>query len=93
MSVRGELCFRISKVLMKPPAARVGEAAKYAEWRYEEMVRSWAHLSNATVDGKDVLDFGCGDGRIYPARTTRPCSITGMDLPPEAVASAPVSRR
>lgn len=88
MSVRGELCFRISKALMKPPAARI--AGKYGEWRYDEMVRSWSHFSNAAVDGKDVLDFGCGDGplSIYLARTARPRSITGVDLLAEAVERA-----
>lgn len=65
MSFRGELCFRISKSLMKPPTAQIAGAARYSEWRVDEMVRSWSHFSNEAVVGRDVLDFGCGDGPAF----------------------------
>ena len=84
------MCYGIGKALMKPPAPRVAEAGKYGEWRYGEMVRSWSHFSNAAVDGKDVLDFGCGDGPLsfYLAPAASPMSITGVDLLPQAIERA-----
>lgn len=75
---------------MKPAPPRVAEAAKYGEWRYEEMVRSWSHFSNVAVDGKDVLDFGCGEGPLsfYLARAAAPRSMVGVDLLPAAIERA-----
>ena len=82
MSVRGELCFRISKALTKPPPATATDPDRYSEWRFDEVARSWSHFSNASVDGKDVLDFGCGEGplSLYLAETAKPRSIIGVDL-------------
>lgn len=90
MSARGELCFRISKSLIKPPSPQAAEAERYSEWRVDEMVRSWSHFSNAAIDNKDVLDFGCGDGplSLHLALTGEPRSITGVDLDPRAIERA-----
>ena len=75
---------------MKPPPARVADAGQYAQWRHDEMVRSWSHFSNEAVDGKHVLDFGCGDGplSLHLACTARPLSIVGVDVIPEAIERA-----
>ncbi|WP_246845015.1 hypothetical protein [Altererythrobacter sp. TH136] len=62
MSVRGEICYRISKALMRPPEVSGTQKDQYSEWRVEEMVRSWSHFSNRSIDGKDVLDFGWAMG-------------------------------
>lgn len=90
MSFRGELCFRISKSLMARPTDQATDAERYGEWRVDEMVRSWSHFSNAAVEGKDVLDFGCGDGplSLHLAQTSTPRSIVGVDLDPRAIARA-----
>lgn len=90
MSVRGEICYRISKALMRPPEAGGSQKDQYSEWRVEEMVRSWSHFSNRSIDGKDVLDFGCGEGplSLHLARTAAPRSMVGVDLDERAIARA-----
>lgn len=90
MSVRGEICYRISKALMRPPEVSGTQKDQYSEWRVEEMVRSWSHFSNGSIEGKDVLDFGCGDGplSLHLVQTAAPRSIVGVDLDERAIARA-----
>lgn len=87
MSLRGELCFRISKALIRPPLPHAAKAERYSEWRLDEVVRSWSHFSNEAINNKDVLDFGCGDGplSLHLALTSAPRSIVGVDLDPRAI--------
>lgn len=93
MTLRGELCFRLSKALMRAPAAQGTDLGLYGKWRYDEMARTWSHFSNESVAGKDVLDFGCGEGplSLFLARTTTPRSIVGVDVDAKAVDRATAS--
>jgi SAM-dependent methyltransferase len=62
----------------------------YQAWRDEALAASWARFSNADIDGKDVLDFGCGNGplSLFLAATRRAKSITGVDLYSDAIGRA-----
>ena len=88
--LRTELCYRISRNLMKPSSAPAVSRESYAQWRDSEMRRSWTNFSDADIDGKDVLDFGCGEGplSLYLAREKRPRSILGVDIDAAAIESA-----
>lgn len=93
MTLQGELCFRLSKMLMKAPSVQGTDLGCYGEWRFDEMARSWSHFSDQSVANKDVLDFGCGDGplSLFLALTTQPRSIIGVDLDARAVDRATAS--
>lgn len=90
MSVRGAICYRISKALMRPPEVRGIEEDRYSDWRVDEMVRSWSYFSNESIEGRDILDFGCGDGplSLHLVETAAPRSIVGVDLDERAIARA-----
>lgn len=53
-----------------------GDAAKLAEFTAEvvEVAAAWT-----TIDG-DMLDFGCGAGRVSAALVGRSASVTGIDV-------------
>jgi SAM-dependent methyltransferase len=42
----------------------------------------------AAAHGGDVLELGCGTGRIVRALATRGCSVTGIDIDPDALSFA-----
>jgi ubiquinone/menaquinone biosynthesis C-methylase UbiE len=88
--LRTEICYRISRSLIKPPSGKASDPAVYSAWRGEEMRASWQRFSDTDIDGKDVLDFGCGDGplSLYLAREKRPKSILGVDIDPVAIERA-----
>jgi SAM-dependent methyltransferase len=75
---------------MRLPARRTASPAAYGDWRYDSLSRSWAGFSDSHVTGKDVLDFGCGDGALslYLAREKSPRRIVGVDLDPSAIKRA-----
>jgi len=85
--LRTELCYRISRSLIKPPTAQASDADTYSAWREEEMCESWERFSDSDVNGKDVLDFGCGEGplSLFLARTRKPRSIVGVDIDAVAI--------
>ena len=62
----------------------------YQAWRDEALRASWARFSDADIDGRDVLDFGCGNGALslFLAATRTPRNMIGVDLYPDAIARA-----
>jgi len=91
MDVRTRLCFEISRRLIarRPPAVRTVDYGAYDRWRQESLARSWEGFSDTLVAGKDVLDFGCGDGQLsYFLEGKGPNTITGVDIDAEAIARA-----
>lgn len=87
MSLRAELCYALSRQLIKPPATRTSSAGAYDEWRTESLSRSWSAFDDADVRDKDVLDFGCGDGQLsfFLGLHKQPRSIVGVDLNAAAI--------
>lgn len=91
--LRTEICYRLSRSLKKPPSAQASDADSYAAWREDEMRASWQRFSDADIDGKDVLDFGCGEGplSLFLAKEKRPKSILGVDIDAVAIERANVA--
>jgi ubiquinone/menaquinone biosynthesis C-methylase UbiE len=91
--LRSALCYQISKAMMKPPPARNKGADAYSEWRDDEMANSWQHFTKTAIDGKDVLDFGCGEGplSLYLASISTPRSIVGVDIDAKAIDRANIA--
>lgn len=91
LSLRGKLCFALSQSsLGQPVDQRTEEMDSYQQWRNAELSASWARFSDDDVNGRDVLDFGCGNGplSLFLAETRKPKSLTGVDLYPDAIARA-----
>lgn len=90
--VRTELCFALSRKLMRPPAKRTVDYGAYDQWREESLSGSWASFSDEHIVGKDVLDFGCGDGQLalFLAKK-QPRRIVGIDLNRSAIERARAS--
>lgn len=91
LSLRGRICLALSRpALARPVASETAAIDDYQAWRSASLAASWAQFSDADVDGRDVLDFGCGNGplSLFLAATRAPKSITGVDLYPEAIARA-----
>ncbi len=90
MQIRSRLCFELSKRLLPPPAVRTINYDAYGDWRNESLTTSWTHFSDAAIAGKDVLDFGCGDGQLsfFLAAHKRPRSIIGVDISDSAIERA-----
>ena len=82
MNLRTKLCFEISRRLLPPPAKRTIDYQAYEDWRTASLSRSWDGFSDSSVFGKDVLDFGCGDGPLsfFLATTKHPRRIIGVDI-------------
>lgn len=87
MDVRAALCFAISRRLMRQPDVRTTGYDAYYDWRSDALAASWKRFSDADIDGKDVLDFGCGDGSLalFLGHKCKPRSITGVDLITQAI--------
>ncbi|MFK7967141.1 MAG: class I SAM-dependent methyltransferase [Burkholderiaceae bacterium] len=82
MSIRSRLCFEISRRLIKPASKRTVDYAAYDEWRWETLSRLWGQFSDGHINGKTVVDFGCGDGQLslFLAKHKAPARIIGVDL-------------
>ena len=87
---RSELCYFIASRMMKTQVDTWSDADSYANWRKEEMLRSWRNFSDQDITGREVLDFGCGEGplAIHLALTAAPQSVLGVDIDPLAIARA-----
>lgn len=90
--VRDILCYALSRRLMHPPDVKDANYGAYHEWRDESLRASWQRgaFSESLIDGKDVLDFGCGDGQLAGFLMThmRPASISGVDVEADAIRRA-----
>lgn len=89
MDIRSAICFELSRRLTQPPLTRTVDRGTYSNWRAEELAHSWSAFSDTLVSGKDVLDFGCGDGQLAAYLLSKgPRSMTGVDLDPQALERA-----
>ena len=93
-SLAAELCFRLSKwrVLSRDKASAGArestfDEAAYQEWRSEELREQFnTYFSPHYVEGKDVLDFGCGAGDLsFCVADYRPKSILGLEIVAEGI--------
>lgn len=92
-----EICFRLAKRrFLARSAGDAGmnaatfDAEAYRGWRWKELEAQFRdNFDAAAVAGKDVLDFGCGEGDLsYIVSSMAPKSITGIDVDADRVASA-----
>ena len=74
--------FRAQPLVKTPPAERTIDYGKYEDWRNDSLSESWSAFSDSDITGKDVLDFGCGDGPLsfFLAKEKRPQRILGVDI-------------
>ena len=82
MDIRTRTCTALSKRLMSAPEAKMADLADYADWRDASLLSSWRHFSDEELRGRDVLDFGCGDGQLafHFAAKGLARSVTGVDI-------------
>ncbi len=87
MDLRTKLCFALSRRMIAPPAKRVADEEAYGDWRDDSLTQSWGAFSDTDITGKDVLDFGCGDGALsfYLAAEKHPRLIEGVDIIEEGI--------
>lgn len=90
MDVRTKACTALSRRLMTPPDGKMADIETYAAWRDAALTASWRHFSDAELAGKDVLDFGCGEGQLALLLAAKGLarSITGVDIDTAALARA-----
>ena len=96
MNLAEELLFRLSRRrLRKTPAAdatvqRSKTPAAYAQWRDQELQQHLAGFPCDTLAGKQVLDFGCGEGALafYVSARYGVAGVLGLDISAESIASA-----
>lgn len=95
MDLRTRACFAISRRMLRPPETRNADAGAYGDWRSAHLAQSFGVFDDERVTGKDVLDFGCGNGQLalYLATEKRPRRMTGTDINGESIASARESLR
>ncbi len=78
---------------MRLAAERTVDYGASGDWRNDSLSKSWGAFSDAYITGKDVLDFGCGDGplSIFLATEKRPRRIVGVDIDTSAIERARTS--
>lgn len=89
--IRTRACFALSRRLIaRPPEERTVDYGAYGDWRNASLSRSWAAFSDSHVTGKEVLDFGCGDGQLtfFLGREKQPRRILGVDISADAIERA-----
>ena len=90
MDIRTRACLALSRKMMAPPEEKMADHSAYGEWRDASLVSSWKHFADSEIAGRDVLDFGCGDGQLafFLAQKNLANSITGVDIDLPAIARA-----
>jgi ubiquinone/menaquinone biosynthesis C-methylase UbiE len=97
MAITDELCFYLSKnKVLRRQVGDAGanpatfDAGNYQNWRTSELVSQFTKNFDAqALTGKDVLDFGCGEGDLSFYVANLPVkSITGIDVDHDRVSSA-----
>lgn len=93
MNLRTRACYALSRRLIRPPAERTVDYGAYDDWRSSSLAGSFAAFSDTHIDGKDVLDFGCGDGQLslFLAHRKQPKRIVGVDLVRQSIERARAS--
>lgn len=94
MSLRSTLLFELSRRRLPKPAKRTIDYSAYQDWRKQSLSSSWSAFRGTDLRGRDVLDFGCGDGALslYLATEECPSTIIGIDLDPAAIERAKAAR-
>lgn len=95
MSIRASLLFELSRRRLPAPAKRTVDYKAYQEWRRQSLSSSWQQsFADTALTGKDVLDFGCGDGALslYLASEHAPRSVVGVDINAAALSRARAAR-
>ena len=82
MDIRTKACTAIARRMMTPPDGKMADIDAYADWRDAALTSSWRHFSDEELRGKDVLDFGCGEGQLAFLFASKGLakSITGVDI-------------
>ena len=93
MNIRTRMLFELSRRLMKPPQKYTIDYYAYDCWRHGSLSQSWNAFHDSCIAGKDVLDFGCGDGQLslFLAKEKRPRRVVGVDIDVSAIERAHVS--
>ena len=75
---------------MRPPQERTVDYDAYGDWRHSSLSKSWAAFDDSNIIGREVLDFGCGDGplSIHLAKEKQPRRIVGVDIDVSAIERA-----
>lgn len=87
MSIRSNILFNISRRRLSKSETRTVDYEAYQEWRRESLSNSWNAFENVDIDGKNILDFGCGDGAlsIFLAKNKTIASVIGIDIDSAAI--------
>jgi len=82
MTLRSALLYEISRRRLPAPAERTINYSAYQDWRKSSLSKSWSGFESVSLSGKDVLDFGCGDGHLalFLAASKSPARVVGVDL-------------
>jgi len=90
MTLRSALLFQISRLLLPKPASRTVDYVAYQDWRKQSLSATWAAFDQTDLRGKNVLDFGCGDGQLalLLAATKAPARVIGVDISASAIERA-----
>jgi SAM-dependent methyltransferase len=75
---------------MRPPQKRSADYGTYYDWRCDSLSKSWSAFDDSRVMGKNILDFGCGEGQlsIFLAQNKQPRRIIGVDISVSAINGA-----
>lgn len=87
MDIPTTLCFQLSRRLMRQPERRVADYSSYGSWRHTALSNAWSAFSDEHATGKDVIDFGCGDGQLalFLSEHKHPRRIIGIDINPASI--------
>lgn len=81
-TLRTRVLFGLSRRLLPKPQPINTDYATYDGWRHDSLSDSWSRFSDDLINGKEVLDFGCGDGQlsVYLSQTRSPKRVVGIDI-------------